>query len=333
MNPRHIPRLFALLIPALLTLALCAFATPTLAQNDAPTRLFIDDLGRRVMIPADPQRIVSTDDVFVTVPLLELGAALVGSQGRPTRSGPPVLRSSKVLTGLGFDNSDLAYLGADPVDVEAIVAARPDLIVTLTTRSIPPDQLQQISPTVVLNPNLHRPRELYRLFAEVTGREAARDRMEAQYQAGLALIAVLLDGKSPTVSLFDATESRKISVSHTYGALGEAIRDAQLSLPALTRQIPEMEGLELSPEVLPEMDADLIIGTYRDDRQDGPAAARAALAALYPGYCEVLTACARGRIYFMPRDIARGNTYSARMMAIAFLLAILPNVVEPAPAN
>lgn len=307
-----------------LLLAAPALFNPAWAEG----RPFTDDLGRQVTIPELPQRVVSTDDVFVTVPLLEMGAALAGSQGRPSRKGPPFLRSSKVLTGLGFDNTEMAFLGADPVDVEAIVAAHPDLIITMTTRAIPPEQLQQIAPTVVLDPTRRSPRDLYRVFAELTGRLAEAERMEAQYQAGLGLIRVLLGDRRLTVSLFDGTEQGKIAVHHTYGAMGEVIREIGLAQPPLFDRIPSMQNLELSPEVLPELDAAMIIGTYRDDRQDSPDRAKAALAAIYPDYCRVLSACAAGRMYFFPRDIARSNTYAARMMVIAFLLAVLPGALD-----
>lgn len=42
-------------------------------QAAEPTQIFTDDLGRRVVVPRHPQRIVSLHDLDITIPLIELG--------------------------------------------------------------------------------------------------------------------------------------------------------------------------------------------------------------------------------------------------------------------
>jgi iron complex transport system substrate-binding protein len=38
-----------------------------------PTQTFTDDLGRKVVVPVHPKRIVSLHDLDITIPLIELG--------------------------------------------------------------------------------------------------------------------------------------------------------------------------------------------------------------------------------------------------------------------
>ena len=90
------------------------------AVSAQETRSFTDDTGRTVDIPSKPLRIVSLHDLSLTVPLIELGAFPLGSHGRTTPENVPFIRSSKVLTGVDFDNSEIAFVGNLPADIEAI---------------------------------------------------------------------------------------------------------------------------------------------------------------------------------------------------------------------
>ncbi len=88
----------------------------TLASEEAPTSAsLIDDLGRQVTIPNHPQRIVSVYDIDITIPLIELGVMPVGSHGRLSKKGTPYIRSSALLTGVDFDNSQITFIAATNV--------------------------------------------------------------------------------------------------------------------------------------------------------------------------------------------------------------------------
>ena len=103
-----------------------ALASAAPAQD---VRVFTDDTGRDVTIPVKPQRIVALQDLFFTIPLIELGVNPVGSMGRTADDGSHFIRSSKTVTGLDFDNSDIVYVGGSTPDLEAIAALQPDLII------------------------------------------------------------------------------------------------------------------------------------------------------------------------------------------------------------
>ena len=91
-----------------------------------PTQTFTDDLNRKVVVPVHPKRIVSLHDLDITIPLIELGVPPVASHGRTRPDGSHFLRSSGMLTGVDFDNSDIKFIGTADIDIEAIAAAKPD---------------------------------------------------------------------------------------------------------------------------------------------------------------------------------------------------------------
>ena len=87
-----------------------------------PTQTFTDDLNRKVVVPVHPKRIVSLHDLDITIPLIELGVPPVASHGRTRPDGSHFLRSSGMLTGVDFDNSDITFIGTADIDIEAIAA-------------------------------------------------------------------------------------------------------------------------------------------------------------------------------------------------------------------
>jgi iron complex transport system substrate-binding protein len=288
----------------------------------ALARSVIDDAGRRVEVPDRPARIVSLDDADLTVPLLELGVVPVGSQGRLGRDGRHFLRSSMTLTGLDFDNTGMAFLGMQPVDVEMVAALKPDLILTFKGRPTPADQLQAIAPTVVIDDILRGPDGVYDLLAELTGRKGALDILRRRYLAQVEQLRHTVGADPPIISVLSATGDRKISVERSYGSIGLVLRDAGFTSPRLTQAIAENAGAVFSPEVLPEFDADVILDTYRNDRNETAEDAKGRMERMLPGYCRFLRACRDGRYYFLPRDETKSMTYAARMMAIALITGI-----------
>jgi iron complex transport system substrate-binding protein len=112
---------------------------------------FTDDLGRTVTVPLHPQRIVSMHDLDITIPLIELGVPPVASHGRTRPDGSHYLRSSAQLTGVDFDNSDIRFIGTADIDLEAVAAAKPDLIITEPSRHVSVEQLEKIAPTVSID--------------------------------------------------------------------------------------------------------------------------------------------------------------------------------------
>ncbi|RZS31057.1 ABC transporter substrate-binding protein [Corticibacter populi] len=309
-------RILATLTSTLMTLAAALLlALPMTAQS----RTFVDDLGRKVELPQQPGRIVSLHDLDITIPLLELGVVPVASHGRQSLDGRRFMRSSAILTGIDFDNAPIAFLGAADINIEAVAAARPDLIVTGPTRTLPVDQLAKIAPTVVIDNQSGGAPHIYRRLAELTGTQDRLAILDRKYQAQLAQLRhVAGDPSRITVSVIQA-QNGKIAVHHTYRSLGRVLRDAGFRFPALIDAVPEGGRMEVSAERLPELDADFVFDTYRSDAGGKPDAEIAAMEKVMPGYCRFLKACREGRYVLVAREEAISNSYAALSQMVSLV--------------
>lgn len=305
------------LAPCVLT---ALMLTGAIAGAGAQTRAFRDDLGRTVQVPIHPLRIVSLHDLDITLPLIELGAPPVASHGRVAPDGSRFLRAGKLLTGVDFDSGGIAFVGANAIDLEAVAAAKPDLIITLTTRDTPVAQLERIAPTVSLDHLKGGPEGLYGKLAELTGTKPRLAQLEARYRAQIAQLRAVVDTGKVTVATLQANQG-KITIFHTDRALGRVLRDAGFRFPALLNSIPEGGRLDVSAERLPDLDADLVFDTFRSDRGGGPAEEWAAMETVFPGFCDVLLACRGGRFLLLPRDETISNTYAALSLLVPVVQA------------
>lgn len=280
-------------------------SAPVLAQD---TRTFTDDLGRTVDIPAEPLRIISLHDLAITVPLLELGISPVGSQGRTTAEGEPFIRSSDVLTGVDFDNSDIKFVGNLPADVEAISALEPDLILTTPWQTAPVEQLDIIAPTLVLDNSKRGDLGMHDILAEITGTEDRLAVLKTRYEGQVAQIRRLIDTANISVNVIQGVNGEVLSW-HTYGALGKVLRDAGFTFPDRVNQIPEGDLARMSAEELPALDADFLFVTYRTDILETPDDAIGHLNEVMPGFCNFLHACRENQMIVIPREEASASAY------------------------
>lgn len=295
-------------------LAAFLFASPAMAQE---TRTITDQAGRTVEIPAHPQRIVSLHDLSVTIPLIELGVTPVGSHGRTTADGKPFIRSSAVLTGVDFDNSDIKFVGNLPADIEAISGLEPDLIITTEWQTAPLDQLEKIAPVIVIDTSAD-PFVSYELLADITGTQDRMAFLKTRYDDQIAQIKRLIDTAKISVSVIQGNDGA-FYVYHTYGTLGRVLRDAGFKAPALIDSIPEGGDMMVPAERLPELDADFIFATYRTDTLETPANATEKLNAVVPDFCQYLTACQNNQFIIIPREEASSNSFYA-LGAISYML-------------
>ncbi|HGY4246404.1 TPA: ABC transporter substrate-binding protein, partial [Citrobacter freundii] len=162
-------------------------------QAAVPVQSFTDDLGRVVNVPLHPQRIVSLHDLDITIPLIELGVPPVASHGRTRPDGSHFLRSGVLLTGVDFDNSNMTYIGTADIDIEAIVAAKPDLIITEPSRNTPIEQLEKIAPTVSIDHLDGGAPEIYRKLAQLTGTQNRLALLERRYREEIAQLKRTVD--------------------------------------------------------------------------------------------------------------------------------------------
>ncbi|MEM8760448.1 MAG: iron-siderophore ABC transporter substrate-binding protein, partial [Pseudomonadota bacterium] len=111
----------------------------------------------------------------------------------------------------------------------------------------------------------------------------------------------------------------EIFVTHTYSALGRVLRDADFAFPPAVDAIPEGTSERWSAERLPDLDADVIFLTYRNDAGQTPADAITAMEAVLPTFCDILHACREGQMVILPRDEATSASYDA-LMALSLVV-------------
>lgn len=331
-------RLTTLMIGVLLAILAASVAAQAQAQAQAQTqtqthetRLFTDDLGNEVEIPVRPQRIVSLRGEQFTAPLIELGAPLVGSSGLTNpdvNRGRPFVRGAYDLFGFDFEGSGVAWVGSpgEP-DLEAIAALEPDLIFITDWQADLRDRLDVIAPTVVIgiwsNPMLER----YRKIADAAGRLDA-------FEAGLAAYTFKRDrarevvadavGDPGAVSVAIAEVfGEEFYVYRDYAAISQVLRDLGVSMPDAIAGI-EGGNAPFSPELLPEIDADFLIGTYTFtfDGQT-PSDRLAAWDALIPGWDRVLHAPRHDQHILLDREPMRALSFRALETTLAILLTHL----------
>lgn len=280
------------------------------------TQQFTDDTGRTVTVPQHPKRIVSLHDLDITIPLIELGVFPVGSHGRTLPDGSHTLRSARLLTGVDFNDSGIRFIGTSDIDVEAIAALKPDLIITEPGRSASVEQLEKIAPTVSIDHLKGGAPRIYSKLAQLTGTQVQLSRLEARYQDEISQLKHTIGGRKITVSVLQANNG-KITVMHSYHSLGKVLRDAGLTFPALINNIPEDGRMNVSAERLPDLDADLVFDTWRGDTGGTPADEIAAMNAVMPGWCNFLTACQKGHYVMVSREEAISNSFAALSLMAA----------------
>ncbi|ATY02942.1 iron-siderophore ABC transporter substrate-binding protein [Klebsiella aerogenes] len=306
-------------------LVLCAGAA---AAADSQT--FTDDLGRTVTVPLHPQRIVSMHDLDITIPLIELGVPPVASHGRTRPDGSHYLRSSAQLTGVDFDNSEIRFIGTADIDLEAVAAAKPDLIITEPSRHVSVEQLAKIAPTVSIDHLQGSAPRIYRKLAQLTGSQARLAVLERRYQEQIKQLKATVDPQQYRVSVIQANNG-KVTVHHSYHALGRVLRDAGFRFPPLIDKIPDGQRIDVSAEQLPELDADFVFATWRSDTGGKPQDELKAMEAVMPGWCDFMRACRTGRYILLPREEVISNSYAALTLMVAQVQSHI--VGRPIPAG
>lgn len=298
----------------------------------AAVQSFTDDLGRTVEVPLHPKRIVSLHDLDITIPLIELGVPPVASHGRTRPDGSHFLRSSALLTGVDFDNSAIQFIGSADMDIEAIAAAKPDLIITEPSRNTPVEQLEKIAPTVSIDHLKGGAPRIYNRLAQLTGSQAQLAILERRYQEQIAQLKHVVDTRHITVSVLQANNG-KLTVHHSYHSLGRVLRDAGFRFPALVEAIPDGGRMDISAERLPELDADFIFDTWRADTGGKPGDEIADMNRVMPGFCDFLRACRQGHYILLSRDEVISNSYASLGLLVAQVQSHLSGRTLPEKAE
>lgn len=287
-------------------LILVGLASALAANADTRT---VTDANGTVEVPVDPRRIVSLHDASITHPLIELGAPVLASAGRLNPDGTPYLRGVRDLRGEGFADLGIAFLGThNQLDVERIAALAPDLIIAPPWQQEMLPGLEKIAPVVTIPWLESGSLDVYRLIAEAVGREDQFERMVSRYRARVDQLREWLgnvgDIHIATLQAWDG----QIALYRDYGGLSQVLRDVGFAQPY---QLASHDGhsMSLSPELLPELDADFIIDTFEPNFGGAPGDPASRMEQALPGWCDRLFAC-RNRQYLVLERSKTGESFA-----------------------
>ena len=317
---KSLGRAFALLVVSALAI---------LPAHGQDTRQFTAENGT-FDIPVTPQRIVSLNDQILTLPLYELGAAVVGSAGRIDADGTTYLRGGMDTLGIDFANTDIEFVGLfNDLDVEAIAALDPDLIIGgIYTDAAVIDQLQVIAPTLVIDNGALGLIETMRTLADVSGTAAMFEARHQRYLDNVERVQSFLgDPSEISVTLtFMFPQAEELWVYRSgLGAISQVLSDVGFSQPAAIASLAESE-ISYSPELIQDLDADFIFGFYRQQPDATPQAINAAYETFAPGWCQALTACQNGQFILLP-----GPTFGSAMASLDLALEMVEAHVAGRP--
>ncbi|GAB5427532.1 MAG: iron-siderophore ABC transporter substrate-binding protein [Devosia indica] len=248
-----------------LILAAAAFmalsTSPTLALDCEPGFRAFTHLAGETCIPEQPQRIVATRGDSIATPLLDIGAPLIGA-GFRTDNGETYLRGGADIFGMNFvEAAGVVSIGnPNQPDMEAIAALAPDLIILPGWQADQAEKASVIAPTVVMYDNLPFLEHL-EILANIAGMPGAYEQRLTSYRARIDRIkAQLGDPSGITVSRFDIAESGLWFYAN-WGAVDQVISDIGFSRPAIQTETTDYRS-EISFEMLPEFDGDILISSY-----------------------------------------------------------------------
>jgi iron complex transport system substrate-binding protein len=299
-----------------------AFAVPAMAQQ---TRSFTAANGT-FDIPVAPRRIVALNDQIVALPLYELGAPLVGSAGRTDADGNHFLRGGMDTLGIDYANTDIAYVGGfNGLDVEAIAALDPDLIVggPYTDPAVA-EQLQSVAPTLLIDNSALGLIDTLRTLADVSGKAGNFEARYQRYRDNVARAKSYI-GDTSAISatmtfMFPAGEELWVYRAGL-GAIAQVLEDIGFAQPAAVAALAETQA-SWSAELIQDLDADFVFGFYRQQPDATPPAVFAAYEKFAPGWCQALTACRNGQFVLLP-----GPAFGSTMAGLDLALELVENTV------
>ncbi|MCX8997371.1 Fe2+-enterobactin ABC transporter substrate-binding protein [Rhizobiaceae bacterium BDR2-2] len=174
-------RRFGALIIAAMVLAIPAWSGA--AAEDGWPRTFVNVDGSTTEIPKKPERILSTS-VAITGPLLAIDAPVIASAS--AGNGTFFAQWAEVATQHGVEN----VWPAGTVDLEAVYAVRPDLIVVAAsgagsaTDQI--DAFRQVAPTILVSDGNETWQELATQLGKASGLEEQASAAIADFDAYVA---------------------------------------------------------------------------------------------------------------------------------------------------
>jgi iron complex transport system substrate-binding protein len=216
----------------------------------------VNTLRGAVSIPSDPQRIADASGVSDILYIIgHKPVATSDSDAYDYTRFPSYL--ANILAGAKI----IGYPMADTVDLEAVLAAEPDLIIINPRQEKAYDQLSAIATTIVIEPNVNDWRGDLRMVAGLfNASEAAEQFIGAYNEKALAVGRAIRAANGENATYFSFLTAGTSYYLFTGAAYGDIFyNDMGLKAPA---KLPAQDSITLPTatlEGLTEIDADYIV--------------------------------------------------------------------------
>lgn len=254
-------KLFAAVMACVFMLGAVGCSNSSNGSSKNETRV-VEDSNGEVTVPANPERIVDLSGCSDSLALL--GFNVVGtcnSDAYDYTKFPSYLEDT--LKGAEI----LGYSMSDTVDIEAVIALEPDMIIISKTQEKSYSQLSEIAPTVMIELAQMDWKEDFMSVAKLMDREDEAEKWLADYEAD----AKALGDEVKSVNGEDATY---LSFLASFGSIyifdGAGLGSFMYEDLGLARpeNLPEQENISLpvvTMEGLSEINSDYMIAVATDE--------------------------------------------------------------------
>ena len=297
------------------------FAPPAVALDCAQgQRPFTHAMGESC-IPERAERIASLWDDPITTPLMDMGAPVFATIMRSMKDGSRYVRGASDIFGQGVvDAAGLVDLGGhNPPDLEAVAAARPDLIILLSYQADMLDQLQVVAPAIVVPDNMPLFDHIGWLADAVgigTIFEAELERYRLRIETAKQRIG---NPGRIVVSRFGMWEDG-LWYYPNWGAIDQVIDDIGFARPAVQAGAREnMHGVSF--ERIQEFDGDVIIASFAP-RFGQTIPMLTGIWDKAAPFWRDLKGASSGNLFWYERDLLVGYTFTSLNRSIDFLTTL-----------
>lgn len=288
---------------AIAIILLCLMGTPAFAA----TRQVTDTMGREVVIPKEPQRIVVMSEPAIGLPLMELGVQPVGSYGR-SEDGTYQFGADFVDTVLGEGHTKPQGISSGrEIDLEKLYALKPDLIIGTEFDVDKVKQLSTVAPVYLqhfLSGKFHN-FNIEENLAKLTGREQNFKKRRDMYLQRVAATRTLLPENMANKTYLPILVTDQINVVGEATGFTQALEDlgftrmklsAQSGVSATSSQLL----LQLSADKLGELNPDvLVVLNSWGSKEHDEKAIRSALDRIVPGWAHYMKPAREKRMVFL----------------------------------
>ena len=240
---------------AMTTFGLIGCSSNNVTEQSSETRT-VETVKGEVEIPANPQRIVDVSGS--SEELVLLGHTVVGTANVDSYDTENVPAYMKEQLG---DAKVVGHSMMETMDVEAILACEPDLIIMSNRQEQIYDELKEIAPTVMLEDQSNDWEDKLEDVAEIFGQEEEAEAwLDAYYAKAEKLGKEIKSANGEDTTYLTVLASSGSFMVFSEGGIGTVLKDdMKLPQPA---NMPEQDSITLptvTMEGLSEIDADHII--------------------------------------------------------------------------